>query len=209
MKYHGKTINHYEDIRKMVFECAWAEKYNSPEQDDEQDESPIDDLLAFLQKREQGVTLTTKHGHVHGHFVGSIEYAIAGDPINGFETDRMMAFAADNGQIVGAFKEDGRWITYPLKDLGGVLHWDEYPEEWPVEWTRPESIERPVQPKRHRLTDFIDDYHRTDLVEFLYVVKNDDYTIYVGHDRKCAAKHMKTLRRSNSQCLTEVWYTPE
>ena len=214
MKYFDMNIETYEDILRAVHnyndgiacDVAFQEGVCDIDFDDFVDNYADDCVRQFKAEREAGVEICTTEGLIHGHFVGSVEYAIAGDPVNGFETDRMLAFATDNGQIVGAFENVAGWDLYNLKQLGGVIHWDEYPMDWDVVWTRPESIKRPAAPKEPTLSDFVDNPHRTDAGDFLYVVKyGKGYEAYVGHNRKTAAKHMKTLRLSGNDCRVEVY----
>ena len=153
MKYENVNVSNYCDILDVVYDVndniaydvAMEKGVADLDLDEFLDEYASNCVEEFKAKREAGVTLDTVHGPVHGHFVGAVEYAVAGDPYNGYETEYGMAFAADNGQIVMAYKmNNGLWRIFDLKDLGGVIHWDIYPKDWDVVLTRPESIKTPV-----------------------------------------------------------------
>lgn len=153
-KYEVGTYDELENKLKNLFGAqAWeyCEEHDSEFENVENWENFIDDFITdkmnfFKAARKMGVKLLTDNGYVHGYFVGSVEYAIVGDPINGFETDRDMAFRTDSGKIVRAHKRMNEiWVLESLKNLNAIIHWDEYPMNWNAVLTRPETIKRPVK----------------------------------------------------------------
>ena len=205
MKYYGENIENYEDILFNVddynfdvgFNVALTNNISDVDFNDFVRDYADEAVVEFKAEREKGIVLNTTNGLVHGHFVGQVKY---GDEEMG------MAFRTDNGQIVCAYLFMGEWELCSLKDVCGTILWDVYPKDWDVYWTRPESVKRPREPKRKTFYDFVDTQDRTDLGEFLYVVRDSrGYNQYLGHYRSRAAKAIKELRRSGSGCDIEVW----
>ena len=205
MKYYGENINSYNDIIVTVdeynmdvgTEVALANNICNVDFDDFVNDYADEAVTEFKAQREKGVTLETIDGPVHGHFVGKVKYCF---------NEMGMAFRTDNGQIVCAYQFLGEWELHSLKEVCGIVIWDEYPEDWDVYWTRPESVKKPKESKRKTFYDFVDTQDRTDLGEFLYVVRDGrGYNQYLGHYRFRAAEAIKELRRNGDVCDVEVW----
>ena len=175
---------------------------------------PQRELEKFEAEREKGVTLQTKDGLVEGWFVGSIEYAVDGDAENGWETDRDMAFMMKNGRIFRAWSHEEEvseflkidiWELENPNKVGGVIRWDIYPSDWSVFETRPSCVKRQAPPVNTKLSDFIDTPNRTDCGMSLFVVKQNGIELYVGHNRKAAAKTMKEIRAEGHKYTVTVY----
>ena len=160
-------------------------------------------------KQKEGVTLLTDKGLVKGHFIGAVEYPVAGDPVNGWETEFVLAFRKKNGHIVAAEKNGQVWSFKPLCALSCILHWGLYPEELEEE-KRSDAFFHPTEKPIKRLSAFVDHPSRTDCGSCLYIVRivNKKYeyeTEYAGHNRNLAAKKIKEIKAAGKYPTVEVY----
>lgn len=157
MKYGKYNVGSYNELENKLKDLFSAQAWEHCKEHDSEFENVedwgkfindyiVDKMNFFKAARRMGVKLLTDEGYIHGYFVGSVEYTVNGDPINGFEANRDMAFKTDSGRIVRAHKRiDGTWALESLKGFGTIIHWDEYPVDWNAVLTRPETIKRPVK----------------------------------------------------------------
>lgn len=171
-------------------------------------------VMEELEKaRKEGSVLLTDNGFVEGWFVGSVEFAVAGNSETGWETDMTMAFRLKNGRVVAVFKKFPiGWEIMSVKTIGGVIHWGRFPADWNLKDVAPDEM-FPKKPERPTLRRFIDSPYRKDCGDFLYVVKIDDGTpfnsmerAYIGHNRKIAFKTVKEIRRDGLAPAVKVWH---